>query len=43
MNKCLHLARKIFGNKDIIYIVKILKRITAMKTTQKKDKSKVKI
>ena len=40
MKTCLQLAWKKFGKKDIIYIIKILKWITAMKNTKKK-KSKV--
>ena len=37
MKTCLQLAWKNFGKKDIIYIIKLLKWITAMKNTQKKE------
>ena len=41
MKTCLQLAWKNSGNKDTIYNKKTIKWITAMKNTQKKDKSKV--
>ena len=43
MKICLQLAWKNFGNKDTVYIIKIIKWITEMKNTPKKDKSKVTI